>query len=609
MAGLFASFHGRLRTKSPVHFLLFILPLLLYICVLSFSLETEWFPIDDQEELKYIRNLQTPLETLGIDAFGLFRPVKNILFVLFSRMSDFGIFPCRIVGIFIGVLSYFPIFGLCRRILQSQWKALLATSIWLLSPTLVSSAVWLSCLNILIMVAFSATTIVCHDQAWNRDSFRPMQVLLAAVFLLLALLSYECAISVLPTLILFDLLLRPGRSQTRHARMSYACYSSIVVFYLILRHLATAKTSMSGSWCHAERWQLAVSSPWFTVQHFTSWFWPFGRFTVMGSYDWGDAPFYLLAICAFAGISILILVLLCRKIVPVFSFCVLFSIFCFAPVSNCLGFGNGPYGDYYLSLASLGLAAGSVELLDRALRVRSSWRAPALLAAGLYVTTRACAVFESAHWARLWADPKSAFETSVRNFPKFVSNKVGMIRYVSIDGRFEEALQLGREIESAIGRDSKNSAGVHLVRAIHALVVLRDADKALQSLDDCEACQSRELSPRFLNYFRGCVFEDLLLDASEAKRLYASALENGWGVDLVPCADRLARLDALDGNLDAAIDLWRKAMELDPDNLSVLWNLAVAYRDSGNEEQRRVVLERVLKLSEFSAHGLKQSAD
>ena len=607
MFSLFASFRGRLLTKPPASFYLIVL--LLYVVVLSYSLNGDWF-IDDREELAFVRKFASVANAFGSDTFGLFRPVKNCLFLLFSHLSDFGIRACRYVGLAIGILSFFPVHGLFRRVFDSKWKAVLAASIWLLSPTLVSSAAWLSCVNIQVMVSFAALAIVLHDKAWDGGSFRFSRIFLAAAFLFLALVSYECAIAIAPALVLFDALLRSERIRTRRAWMAYACYAATICLYMTFRHLASAKMSLPGSWCHAERWQLAVSSPWFTVQHLTSWFWPFGRFAVMGNYHWGDASRGCLAACAVAGVSILTLAVIFRKRMPVLSFFVFFALLGFAPVSNCLGLGNGPYGDYYLSLASLGLAGGSVELMGLCLRAKSKWHVPALLAVVLFSATRLCAVFESARWASLWADPKSAFETSARNFPRFVSNKVGLVRFVCSEGRYEEALRLTQEIEKSIGSETTQTASIHLVRGIHALLVLKDPRKALEEFDLCENCKSLELTARRLDFYRGCVFEDLLDNEEEAVRLYESCLEEEWNKESAGCADRLARIKAIRGNLPEAIKMWNMAKSVDPGNVSVLWNLSVAYHEAGDEarsaELRNLAVKQIAE--EKTRGGLPHSS-
>ena len=561
--------------------LLFIVPLV-YAIVMCFSLSNEWFPADDKQELIFVRNVSSNWVLFGVDVFGLFRPIKNLLFSLFNHMIPLiGIIGCRIVGIAIGTLSFFPILALCRRIFTKDWKALATASIWLLSPTLVSSVAWPSAINIQFMVAFAALAIVFHDDAWNASERWISQIIFASAFLFLSLVSYECAISVLPILILFDWLLRPGRIKNPRIWFAHAFYAMIVVAYLLARGLFKASMHVSGSFAEVEKWQLIVSSPFFMGQHFLSWFWPFGRFTVFGSYKWGQTSWTVLVFCAVLFVSILAFAIAERKRLPILSFCILFALLSFAPVSNCLGIGNGPYGDYYLSLASIGLSAGCIELCDLFLRTKGTLRYFALAVVVAFATIRLLSVPEAARWASWWKSGEKAYAASIRHYPSYFYNKVAAAALLFDAGRQDEALALGDEVEKAVGENAQQMTSIHLFRALHAMQMERDADKALEEIEKSirTAAPGRALANA--HYYRGCVFEDLKGDDSTAEKEYEIALAGRWDVDSVPCADRLARLKAIRGERDTAIAIWEKAARLDPKNESVQWNLALARKMTG----------------------------
>ena len=580
--------------------LLRILPLLvplLYVAVMSFSINANWFVVDDKQEIAFVRGCESVWTLFRHDVFGLFRPVKNLLFLLFSHLSEHGVKWNRLIAIAIGVLSFFPVRALCRRILGSEGKGLAAGAVWLLSPTLVSSAAWLSCVNIQVMVSFATLAMVCHDSAWDSGTFRPKRIALAGLFQFLALVSYECALAVVPLLLLFDWILRPGRLVTKRVRIAHATYWAIALVYLGLRTLASAKYIADGIWAEAARWQLAVSSPWFTAQHFASWFWPFGRFIVLGGYHWGDVSVRTLAGCAALGVLALVAAVFLRKRLPALSFCLFFALLGFAPVSNCLGTGNGPYGDYYLTLASVGLAAGCVEIAFLLARARGSWRVPALSVVVLFALMRISAIAEAAHWARLWSDGVSAYEESSRNFPRVASNKLLVIEEYSNQGRYEEALELGRQIEDILPPGSSRMDVVHRVRALYALNVEKDAKKSFALLDRCLELAPTPVATNLVHFYRGCVFDDLADDAEAAEKEYETALSDGVNYKLVPCADRLARLKAIRGEREEAIKLWETAEKGDPDSVSVLWNLSVAYREAGENEKAEKARNRVWELT------------
>ena len=568
-----------------------------YGAVMLPSVTGKLFVADDPVELEFVRALPVVRLLSGHDAFDLFRPVKNAIWLAFSALEPFSVEWCHVFAIAIGILSFFPVLALCRRISSSAWKALAAASAWLLSPTLVSSVAWLSCVNIQIMVAFAALAIVFHDTAWNGGSFRPSRMVLAGVFLFLALVSYECAVAVAPILLAFDWILRPERLRNRLAWLPHTFNWSIVLLYLFLRHIAGAKGTMGGQWIEATRGQLIVSSPWFALQHIASWFWPFGRFSVGGSYVWGEVSIMILALCAVAGFAVLALAWALRGRHPALSFSVLFAVLALAPVCNCLGFGNGPYGDYYLALASVGLAAGSVEIAWCLAEAKGRWRIPAFSAVAAFALVRAAAVPEAARWAHLWTSGDLAYAEATRNFPDSLLNLTGSLFGLMAEGRWEDVLSSGDRIEAKVGPDSPRMAGVYYSRFAHALDVTKDRDRAVEMLDRFAAVTDPDETGKQVLFHRGRISEILDQDMENAERCYEKALSGRWDIGLLPCADRLARLKALRGELAEAIALWEKARTISPNNASVFWNLSIAYRDSGDVEKSAEMLEKARVLT------------
>ena len=137
------------------------------------------------------------------------------------------------------------------------------------------------------------------------------------------------------------------------------------------------------------------------------------------------------------------------------------------------------------------------------------------------------------------------------------------------------------EYDSLLDEYEKTARGSEkLVFAIRALLEELDGDKALRLLDQCLASADGVKLSGLAHYYRGCVFEDIKNDLAIAEEEYGIALNGEWPVGLVPCADRLARLKAIKGDLSGAISLWEKAAKLDPNNDSVKHNLAVARKNA-----------------------------
>ena len=585
-----------IRSRKLRQILCFLVPFV-YGAVALQSVTDKLFVADDPGELDFVRSFSVLRLLTSYDVFGLFRPVKNALWLVFSALEPFGIEWCHVFAIAIGILSFFPVRALCRRVSGNEWKALAAAAIWLLSPTLVSCVAWLSCLNIQAMVAFAALAVVFHDRAWDDGAFRPSRTAAACVLLFLALVSYECAVAVAPILLAFDWILRPERLRNRRAWIPHAFYWTVVFLFLVLRHFSGAVGKAGGRWIEATRGQLIVSSPWFAMQHLASWFWPFERFSVGGSYVWGEVSPAVLAACAVAGVAVLVLAFALRKRRPALSFSVLFAVLALAPVCNCLGLGNGPYGDYYLALASVGLAAGSVEIAWWLAEARGRWRIPAFSAVAAFALVRAAAVPEAARWAHLWTSNDLAYAEAAKNFPDSLQNLCGSIFPLLSEERWEDVFHAGNRIEQKVGPDSPRMAGVYYSRFAHALGVTKDKARAVEMLDRFAAVTDPDETGKLVLFHRGRICEDLDGDKEAAEDYFKKALDGHWDVGLVACADRLARLKALRGERDEAIALWEKARAIAPDNVSVLWNLVIAYRDSGQPEKSAEMLERVRVLT------------
>ena len=569
-----------------------------YVAVLSFSATPAMFRIDDPQEFQFVADAGSLSALLKADVFGLFRPVKNLLFLAYSKLAPFGLSWCHLVSVLIGCASFCPILALCRRILGSEDKALLAATIWLFAPTLVSSAAWLSCTNILVMAAFAAWAIALHDSAWDGGRFRASRIPLAATSMLVALFSYECAIAVVPIVVLFDLCLRPGRVRTKRAMVAYALYAAAAILYLVLRGSIGATTAAAGYIVGTTRLQTVLSSPHFFVDHLLLWLWPFGRLFVLGSYQWGDVPAWRLALSWILLAAAGGWCLRNRRRHAVLSFCLLFFLVGFAPTSNCLGLGNGPSCDCYVALASIGLAAGFSEIVF-SLLPGSGGKSSALAAIALaMLATRAAAAVETAFWARAWSSGESVLSQSVRNRPEFFPNKLVLASELAANGNYREALKLCEEIEGTIDGELPHFANVHAIRGLYELNETKNAERALRMFDECHRIDATVFADGNWHYHRGRVFEDLEGNLDEAEREYALAAF-GEHANLAASA-RLGRLRGMRGDYAGAIALLETVVRAQPNNETALWNLGIAYRKAGDEATARKWLVRARKISSSS---------
>lgn len=526
-----------------------------YAAVQSVALMAPWFPADDMQELAFVRLAEGWTGLLGVDAFGLFRPVKNLAFFCLSGLESCGMPAVRAFAVAIGLATFFPVRAFFRRVFDDRRYALAATAVWMLAPTLVSSVVWLSCINIQLMCAFAAGAIVLHDRG------RPV---IAALLVLLACVSYESAVAVGPCIVVFDFFLRPSRMRERGTYCTYAFYAAVTLAFLVVRHFVGSVHAVNGSFANCTRMDIVFASAYISWQHFLSWIWPFGRMAVFGGYAAGSVPPFVLVSSWLAIAAVAAAALVLRRRSPAVAFGLAVSLVGFLPVSNVTGVGNGPYGDYYLGIASFGLATASVALCT----VR--------IARPFIAVLRVAAFIAAFHWAWLWADGDRAYFAAAENFPEFFGNKIVLVKRLADAGLWDASLELGREVESTVGAESGQMSDVYLVRGLHALQVVKNADQAIAFFEKSRKGDDFGGAGRNRDYYIGCVYEDLKDDTEKAAALYASSLRGRWTGDSVPAADRYARILAIKGDLESAIPIWEKALLIDPDNESVRHNLSQA---------------------------------
>lgn len=582
------------RLDSLQKYLGFLVPVC-YVAMMSLSISPTLFRIDDMQEFRFVAEAESIVSLLGTDTFQLFRPVKNLLFVAFSFLAPFGIRWCHWVNILVCAICFFPVRALCKRILGSENKSLLAASIWLFSPTLVSSAAWLSCVNILVMVAFSAGAVVLHDSAWDGNRFLRSRILFACLCLFFSLLSYECAVAIVPLLVFFDFYLRPGRLGTNDARTAHAFYWALLILYLLLRHIGSARvvsTGMGG--VEATRLQTIVSSPYFFLQHFLLWYWPFEHLFISGSYRWGDVSVWKLAAY---WMVLLLLTGWCLSWIrkeSIRKYCLLVFLVGFAPTSNCLGFGNGPFGDYYMGLASIGLSAWTADFILSS-KGEAEWRRCfGLFLAVVLAGTRIWGVAETMSWAMAWGNGTEVVEASVRNHPEFFSNKKVLASMAFSRKHYEEALRLCREIEDAVGPNSRHMAVVFALRGTYEMEVNHNAGEAFRLFDEMLRVDPSEEMKKAWHFNRGRVFEILQHDTEAAEREYEMAVSGK--LPNLGAAHRLALLKSKLGKPDAAVALWQRIVRIKPDDEEALWHLAMAARKNGDERLATKYETRALRI-------------
>jgi tetratricopeptide (TPR) repeat protein len=163
-----------------------------------------------------------------------------------------------------------------------------------------------------------------------------------------------------------------------------------------------------------------------------------------------------------------------------------------------------------------------------------------------------------------------------------------------VEGRWNEALETGRRIESKVGPDSPFMTFVYATRTVHAVTVGKDKEAAREAIRRFAAVSKEPEKEKQVLFYEGLVAEKLDGDDAVAERKYREALAECHEKDLVvTCVTGLARLRSNRGEWTGAASLLEQAFALDPENVSLTWNLAEAYRKAGVPEKAEPLLEKL----------------
>lgn len=570
--------------------------LLAYLAIGACSIRAPFFALDDWDEIYLVRSSGSWISLLGTDLYHFFRPVKNLMFVAYNWLYNHGgMVPVRTMALAIGLFSAWAVFKLCFRLLRSRGWALAATAIWLLSPTLVSSTAWLSASNILLMTGFAAAAIICHDLACVSEESTSetagkhgkIWTALALIWLFLSLASYEGGVSVVALFVAVDWYLHPRRLHRRSTWVKYVLYGLVLAIYLMLRHQAGSTQTVLGGFSGVSRVEAALSSGYITMLHAGIWLWPFQGMAVIGGYYWGQVPMAELAVCYLVVLAAAAFSILQRRRYPCVTLGIIWFLLAFAPMSNVLGFRNGPYCDSYIALASVGAAVAFAALL-RALwpsGMTGTARLAALAVVTLVIASRVAAAFEAADWSCAWNDPAVAYERSLCAFPQAFDAMTELAKLYEARQEYQKADELAAEsIKLAPDR-----SGPYAVRAVVAEQQGRTHD-AMKWVSIFLSYAPR--SPWALT-FEGDLYANHLGQPERAEALYQRALVyKPWPQDALRAAYELAFIQAKQGHRAEAIALWEELLTYHPDDGVLHWDLSVAYAQQG--DQKRAAYHRRL---------------
>ena len=535
--------------------------------------------LDDLSQMALASSWSSAAKILGPDCYGFFRPVKNVIFFLLARHAaglpmighalSLGLFLVTVILSFL----YF------RRVLGSDGLGLAAAGLWALAPTQVAVVIWLSCANQLVMMCAVFGALLFHERAQAVGSAtRPWWWGGAALCSLLAMASYEIAV-VLPALaVLHDVWMDAHRLAKARNRAGYMLLSGVAASFVAARFMLGNRT-LSGNplFASMSKTELMFSSAYFLADHLGMWLWPFGRQGILRSFDVRQEGMMLAVASAWLVVAAVVLGgIHMRKKAPWFGWAMIWFSVSMFPVSNIVPLFVGPFGDYYLPLASVGLAmavvAGTRQLRDVACG-RGWLRKMAVLPIAGVLAWGGWRVVETAGWVLTWNSEEALFRRTLENYPDAHSVRGNLARLLSQQGLVDEAVREANKVIAAAPWQT------------HAYYSLADAllragrlDESMEILRRVHDVAPAEVYPALMAGF----VQEQMGDMAAAERFYREALRLPWNAEQSPnVALNLGRMLAVSGRLDEAIDVWLDASSRGPPNGIVQRNLAVAYARKG----------------------------
>lgn len=368
---------------------------------------------DDIHQLDRSKAISNWAGVFDPDVFGYYRPVKNALFMVAAPLKT-NLVAWHWLGLAAYLGATIGVFRIASICLGCGRLALLATCFWALSPSCVSTVVWLSCANISIGIIFAACVFHFHERF--AEKFSTASFLAAMFFFGLSLLCYESLIAIPGVLFIRDLHLR-RIAVNRQTVIRYGACSLVALAFLVVRHEFSARAIGAdrlgaGFAPDTKAIHMTLSAPWFLWRHFLMWIFPFGTIELLGSYSWLRSAsvaslvfggFFLLALLATAAVT--------WKRLPLVAFGLLFFFVASIPSGNFVPCFNGPIYDAYVTIPSIGLAiafATVCDLLVRQFKMRrresGSLAFAVVLCLILVYRLPVCGAYFR-YWAGVWGNP------------------------------------------------------------------------------------------------------------------------------------------------------------------------------------------------------------
>jgi hypothetical protein len=486
-------------------------------------------------------------------------PLTVISYMIESTL--FGLDPAAFhaTNVALHALGAVLLYALLRTVTGAPWPSAIAAALFALHPMRVESVAWVTCRKDVLSAVFGLSALIAYARYAKRGS--PWAFAAAFVFAAAALLSKATWVSLPFLFVLLDFwpLRRLGTSSPFRLiaeKLPFFALSAAMMF-VTSRFQAGIRVPLERLGI-AERLAHAVAAyAWYVGK--TIWPVPLSPhyphpYLVGGGVPWTVAQIALAAL-ALAAITALA-VRFARRGYPLVGW--LWFLGTFVPVIGFVQHGTAGMADRYTHLPHMGLfvaaAFGGWELCAARLRTRAAQRIAASAIAALLVA------FGSASFAqaRVWRDTQTLFAHALRVMPRDAMIQEAVANEDLEAGRYDDALRHAKTAWNL-------RPGFRKARRVFALALQRR-----------EAAAPNAPLPDFL-------------------------FDGGPGDSLAH--QEVAEVEYARGNADAAEGHIRRALELTPDSIRALTQLALLLRERGDDAGAVAALRRIADLSANAAEA------
>jgi tetratricopeptide (TPR) repeat protein len=434
----------------------------------------------------------------------------------------------------------------------------------------------------MVMILFGTLCLNFYIKQKDVDNHkRKYLLLLMCLLIFLTLVSYEGGVSMLAMIFAIDFFLYPKDLKAKRTWINYLYIIIPLICYSILRNSVATGAGDSAvklvvpNSCFAPSItdvQVVLSSAWFTMHHILLWFIPYGNQYIIGYYSWGDVSIYTIISCWGVIVGATLFALFKKNKFPKVGLAISWIILGILPVSNLFAFRNGPYGDYYLACASIGIILLVCSICQRIVttKARKYFVAFALgiYVLYLYITTLI--------WLVAWQTPMVMMERTRAIFPKQINIFFNEVNYYIQNDRIDLAKKV---VDEAL------NSGVEDVKYAVAYKYWLDGQYQ-EAYDFLDADAKVSKSNKWSFYFRGYLLSDCLNRPNDAIGFYEKAISYNSRQDgtYINSVNQLAFIYAQAGNEEKAIELWENIESIHHRPDDIRKNIAIAKRKSIEEQ-------------------------